>query len=299
MRVTDILKVRTSSRIRDFRMIPYLHIGSFALPTFGLMLWLAAVGAAWLLHLNFRRHQVNADALTIVAIATISGIMGAKLWHEVEEPAQCLLTIRFFWLTLTTQPGNFIPDFLDWAKAGFAWFGGLAAGIAALLWQGRTTGLRPLAMLDLCAPSAALGYGIGRIGCHLSGDGDYGVPTHLPWGVSYLHGLVPTAPGVYVHPTPIYEFIVGVALAAFLWWRGSRQQSIGRLTGEYLLFSGVARFLVEFIRINPKVFLGLTNAQLASIASMLAGVALIVWSARHKSLQLWRKKQRRAAPVPA
>jgi phosphatidylglycerol:prolipoprotein diacylglycerol transferase len=280
-------------------MIPYLHIGSFELPTFGLMLWLAAVAAAWVLHLNFRRRQVNADALTIVAIATIAGIVGAKLWHEVEQPAECLATIRFFWMTLTTHTGSFIPEFLDWAKAGFAWFGGLAAGIAVLLWQGRATGLRPLAMLDLCAPSAALGYGIGRIGCHLSGDGDYGVPTHLPWGVSYVHGLVPTAPGVFVHPTPIYEFIFGVALAGFLWWRGGKQQSVGRITGEYLFLSGLARFLVEFIRINPKVLLGLTNAQLASVASMLAGVALIGWSMRHKSLHLFREKQRPSGAVAA
>jgi phosphatidylglycerol---prolipoprotein diacylglyceryl transferase len=280
-------------------MIPYLHIGSFELPTFGLMLWLAAVAAAWVLHLNFRRHKVDADALTIVAVATIAGIVGAKLWHEIEQPAEALAVTRFLWMTLTKTPGNFLPEFLDWAKAGFAWFGGLTAGIAVLLWQGRSTGLRPMAMLDLCTPSAALGYGIGRIGCHLSGDGDYGIPTHLPWGVSYVKGLVPTAPGVFVHPTPIYEFLLGVALASFLWWRGSKQQPIGRLTGEYLLLSGFARFLVEFIRINPKVFLGMTNAQLASVASMLAGVALILWSARHKSLQLWSKKQRRPAPVPA
>ncbi len=263
-------------------MIPYLHLFGLSLPTFGLMLWLAAVAAALLLHLNFRRHGISGDALTIVAGATLAGVLGAKLWHELEHPRQLLATLHIFWLEMHKQFSGALFDFFDWAKSGFAWFGGLSAGIAALLWQARSMKVKSLTMLDLAAPSAAVGYGIGRIGCHLSGDGDYGIPTRLPWGVSYANGLVPTFPGIRVHPTPIYECIFSLLLAWYLWKRGAVKLPRGRIVGEYLLLAGLGRFLVEFIRINPKVFLGLTNAQLGSIGSMMAGILLVVWSAKRR-----------------
>jgi phosphatidylglycerol:prolipoprotein diacylglycerol transferase len=261
-------------------MVPYLHIFGFALPTFGLMLWLASVAAAVLLHMNFQRHRIVADALTIVAVATIAGVLGAKLWHELEHPLELWLALSAIAGELRHSPATGLSDLLDWAKTGFAWFGGLAAGIAALLVQARMNKIKPLTMLDLAAPSAAVGYGIGRIGCHLSGDGDYGIATNLPWGVSYQHGIVPTPPGVRVHPTPIYECAFSLLLALYLWKRGGRGLPAGRMVGEYLFLAGLGRFAVEFIRINPKVFLGMTNAQVASVGSMLAGVALVLWSMR-------------------
>ena len=260
-------------------MVPYLHIFGLALPTFGLMLWLAAVAAALLLRMNFQRHRIAADALTIVAAATVAGVLGAKLWHELEHPVDLWMTMRAIGGEFRASPAAAFGDFFDWLKTGFAWFGGLSAGIAALLIQARAAKIRPLTMLDLAAPSAAAGYGIGRIGCHLSGDGDYGIPTNLPWGVSYEHGLVPTPPGVRVHPTPIYECCYGLLLAWYLWKRGAKGLPAGRIVGEYLLLSGVGRFAIEFIRINPKVFLGMSNAQVASVGSMLAGLALVLWSA--------------------
>ena len=258
-------------------MIPYLHIGSFELPTFGLMLALAAMSAAWVMHRNFLRHGVSADALTIVATATVMGVLGAKLWHELENPHELALEMHQLAVLLVPHPAAFLAQFAAWMRAGLAWFGGLVAAIATLIFLGRAAGIRPLAMLDLSAPSAALGYAVGRIGCHLSGDGDYGIHTSLPWGVSYPDGLVPTRDTV--HPTPIYEFLFGSLLAAYLWWRGGKTQPVGRLTGEYLLWSGIARFLVEFIRTNPRIYWGMSNAQVASLGSVVAGVALIAWSA--------------------
>ena len=248
------------------------------------MLWLAAVCAALLLHLNFQRHGLVADAMTIVASATLAGVLGAKAWHELEHPLLLWATVQAFAGELRSHPGLFIADFFDWAKGGFAWFGGMTAGILTLLWQARSLKIKALTMLDLAAPSAAVGYGIGRIGCHLSGDGDYGIPTHLPWGVSYANGLVPTPPGVLVQPTPIYEFLFSMALGFYLWKRGTQPLPRGRLVGEYLVLAGLGRFLVEFIRINPKVFLGLTNAQLGSVGSMVAGAALMAWSLRRDAV---------------
>jgi phosphatidylglycerol:prolipoprotein diacylglycerol transferase len=164
-------------------------------------------------------------------------------------------------------------------RAGFAWFGGLVAAILVLMWQGRVARTGALGMLDLAAPAAAVGYGVGRLGCLTSGDGDYGIPTSLPWGVSFPNGLVPTTQ--HVHPTPVYEFIVALLIAWYLWRRGRADRPVGQITGEYLIWTGIARFLVEFIRINPRIYFGMSNAQVASLGSIVAGAALIVWAQRH------------------
>jgi len=132
--------------------------------------------------------------------------------------------------------------------------------------------------LDLAAPAAAFGYGIGRIGCFLSGDGCYGLETKLPWGMSFPDGIVPTPPFVRVHPTPLYELGAGLLIGTWLWWRGGKPRGTGAIVGEYLLLSGIARFLVEFLRRNPKVLWGLSNAQVASAGSVIAGVVLIWWA---------------------
>lgn len=272
-------------------MYPYIHIGSFWIGTFGIMLWLAAVCACWALYANFKRWKIEGDAIGIVAITTVAGVVGAKLWHVLEDPQ-----------ALIHHPAAMLFD-----RAGFAWFGGLALGIAALLWQGRSYGIGKLQMLDLCTVAAVIGYGVGRLGCLTSGDGDYGIPTRLPWGISFPHGLVPTTgplgtcaewgwpSSCRVHPTPIYELIVALLIAWVLWRRGApeRAKPLGQLTGEYLLLTGLARFLVEFIRINPRIYWGMSNAQVASIGSMIAGVGLIVW-ARKRDLP---SSEQTASPV--
>lgn len=240
-------------------MYPFIHIGPLSIGTFGLMLWLAAVGACWTLHKNFQRWNVNADAVGIVAISTVAGLIGAKLWHVLEDPQ-----------TLFAQPS------ILFSRDGFAWFGGLVAGILVLMWQGRVYKTGALGMLDLASPAAAIGYGLGRLGCLTSGDGDYGKPTNLPWGMSFPHGLVPTIQRV--HPTPIYELVAALFIGWILWQRGGKRRPLGQMTGEYLVLSGIARFLVEIIRINPKIYWGMSNAQLASLGSIVFGIALIVWA---------------------
>ncbi len=251
-------------------MLPYLHIFHFNVPTFGLMLWLAAVAAAFLLDRNFRRASLTvgnegADAVGMVAVAVVAGIIGAKLWHVLDTPSE----FRYQgWSVL-------------WDTAGFAWFGGMVFGITALVLQGWRAKIGGLRTLDLAAPSAAIGYGIGRIGCFLSGDGCYGLPTKLPWGMSFPNGIEPTV--VRVHPTPLYELAAGLVIGGWLWWRGGKNRPAGAILGEYLLLSGTARFLVEFIRRNPRVLWGLSNAQLASLGSVLAGVVLIIWAATRRA----------------
>ncbi len=248
-------------------VIPYIHIGDYKLPTYGMLVFLACVAAWWVLRAELKRRGVKAPADLIISLTVLAGLAGAKLYHVLETPSE-----------LMADPKLLISPF------GFAWFGGLLAGITTLYLLARHYGLAFLTMLDLCSPAAALGYGVGRIGCLTSGDGDYGIPTSLPWGMSFPNGLVPTTERV--HPTPIYEFFFGVILFWYLWKLGRRAlrgpRPVGEITGEYLLWSGAGRFLVEFIRINPRsVFGALTNAQAMSLASMIAGIALVIAVKRH------------------
>lgn len=265
-------------------MLPYIHIGSLVIPTFGLFLWLGGVAAAYVLHRNFVRHGVKADAISVVALVMIAGVLGAKTWHELQDPGNMLRTLRQIVLPGWSHPLEVAWAFITWFREGFAWFGGLVAGIAMLLWQGQVKydGVRTgaIRMLDLAAPAAAIGYGVGRIGCLTSGDGDYGIATKLPWGVHIsdqaLDPPQPNPPDLRVHPTPIYELLFGLALGAYLWIRGKKNIPIGQLTGEYLILSGIGRFLVEIIRRNPRLYWGMSNAQVASLLSCVAGIIFIV-----------------------
>ena len=136
-----------------------------------------------------------------------------------------------------------------------------------------------LVTVDMCATVLALGYGIGRIGCQLSGDGDYGIRSKLPWAMGYPHGTVPTPPGVRVHPTPIYE-TVAMCLVAYVLWQLRDRVRPGVVFALYLVLSGLERFLVEFIRRNREVFAGLTAPQLESLGLVLVGcgwLALLAW----------------------
>ncbi len=276
-------------------MYPYIDIGPVHLGTFGLLLWLAAVCATLVLHRNFIRNGVDADALNIVALVTLSGILGAKLWHELQNPAELAAAWHSVLSPGWRHPLDLLLGFLRWFQSGFAWFGGLLAGVAMLMWQGRLT--RPNAvtgrhasmrMLDLAAPAAAIGYGVGRIGCLASGDGDYGKNTALPWGVHMApNALVrPTPPNALVQPTPVYELLFALALGWWLWKRGSAPRPIGFLTGEYLVLSGLGRFLVEFVRINPPLYWGMSNAQVAALGSVLFGGAIMLVTRKNPSAEI-------------
>jgi phosphatidylglycerol:prolipoprotein diacylglycerol transferase len=268
-------------------MYPFLTIGPWHPGTFGLLLWLAAVIGTLVLHRNFVRNGVDADALNVVALVVVSGILGAKAWHELQDVPNLVLAFRRMGAPGWRHPLDIVGEFLFWFRAGFAWFGGLLAGIAMLMWQGRIA--RPdgltgwwagVRMLDLATPAAAVGYGVGRIGCLTSGDGDYGIKTTLPWGVHMAkNALVPTPD--LVQPTPVYELLFSLALAWLLWRLGSKSRPLGWLTGLYLVLSGVGRFLVEFVRINPKLYWGMSNAQVAALATVAVG-GLVMALARKK-----------------
>jgi len=241
------------------------------------MVALALITAAYVLQADFDRRGMNADAFTMITVAGLLGILGAKLYHLLETPSE------FF--------ANPLPLLLS--RYGFAWFGGFLGGFGALLVMGSRAKLPVWKFLDACSPAAAFGYGIGRIGCFLSGDGDYGRPTSLPWGMSFPNGVVPTTETCVqwgspadcrVHPAPLYELLIWSAIGWLLWRLGARLLKNPGRAGEifcyYLILTGVARFLVEIIRINPPWILGLSNAQVASAVSAIGGLILLVFLKR-------------------
>jgi phosphatidylglycerol:prolipoprotein diacylglycerol transferase len=101
--------------------------------------------------------------------------------------------------------------------------------------------------------------------------------------MSFPHGIEPTF--VRVHPTPLYELAAGLLIGWWLWRRGGKAHGTGAIVGEYLVLSGIARFLVEFIRRNPHVLWGLSNAQLASAGSVVVGIGLIWWAAKRPATE--------------
>jgi len=244
-------------------MIPYLHLGPLQLPTFGLMVALALISAAYILQADFDRRGMKADAFLMITVAGIVGIVGAKLYHLLEDPAVFFAD----------------PWPLLFSRYGFAWFGGFLGGFGTMLLMGWKAKLPMARFLDACSPAASFGYAIGRIGCFLSGDGDYGKPTSLPWGMSFPNGVVPTTQRV--HPTPLYELLIWCAIGGLLWYRGGKSarenKSTGRIFCSYLILTGAARFLVEIIRINPPWILGLSNAQVASLLSVVAGMIVFFY----------------------
>ena len=270
-------------------LVPFIQVGPLRLGTYGLMVWLAFLSAYFVLSADMRRRKLAGDPLNVILLLVVAGLAGSKLYHLLERPSEFLSD----------------PIGLFFSSVGFAWFGGFLGGLVGLLWLAHHYRVRPLAFLDACSPAAALGYAIGRIGCLTSGDGDYGIATNLPWGMAFppleagcrvchfvcaIYGSLEPSYGttvglttsaiVHVHPTPVYEFIVGVLLAWFLWRRGAQRlrdkAPAGGILAEYLVLTGLARFLVEFIRINPRSAFGvLTNAQVVSLLSIVAGVVLI------------------------
>lgn len=236
-------------------------------------MWLAFMAAFFVWRADLRRRSIDADVHVMVTVIALAGVTGAKLYHAIQN-----------WSTLVADPADVL-----FSRTGFAWFGGLIGGLLAIALLAERYGVPTLSLLDSASAAAALGYAIGRIGCLTSGDGDYGIPTTLPWGMSFPPpALVPSGPvcaqfgfaeGCGVHPTPMYELIASVLICVLLWKLGVHRKA-GAVFAWFLLLSGVARFAVEFIRLNPPVMFGMSNAQLVSVASMVAGAVLLFTRAR-------------------
>ncbi len=265
-----------------------IQIGPITIYSFGAMVALAFLTAYWISVAEFRRRGLPKPkdlASSLLFWAFIGGLAGAKLFHLLEHPEE------------------FLADPLGavFSPAGLTFHGGFIVAAIAFILVLRRRRIPIRRVADAIAPALILAYGIGRIGCHLAGDGDYGIPTDVPWAVTYPKGTVPTLarlnpelrrkyeelfPGrpvpddIPVHPTPIYEFLASVAIFAFLWQLRRKIHPEGRLFALYLTLAGIERFLVEFIRLNP-TYWGLSQAQWVSLVAI--GVGVFLWFQRQRS----------------
>jgi phosphatidylglycerol:prolipoprotein diacylglycerol transferase len=243
-----------------------LHIGPIPIHVFGICLALAFLAAGKIAAWEFARNGWDPeDASRVLVYAAVGGIAGSRLWVIIESF------------------GDFLHDPLEYlfTGKGFVFYGGLLGGAAAVTWLFRRAHIPWLAGADAAAPAIAVGQAVGRIGCQLSGDGDWGAPTTLPWGMAYPHAVVgwPYPEGVRVHPTPVYETVLYTLTFLVLWRLRTRPHRDGSIFGLYLVLSATFRFLVEGLRIEPVVAFGLTSAQLMAFVLVPVGLAL-VWRGR-------------------
>jgi phosphatidylglycerol:prolipoprotein diacylglycerol transferase len=259
-------------------MIPVLfHIGPLAVYSYGMMMALGFLAADYVISLDCRRRGITTDyASSMVVWAAIVGIASSRLLDIINN-------FHAYWAD---------PKSMIFSGSGFVWYGGMFGGIFATYLVSRYYKVSFLKTIDMAAPALAIGQAIGRIGCQLSGDGDWGLPSKLPWAMSYPHAIVGWNsqtvltldahgqlvsgffPGVRVHPAPIYETLMYTVIFVIL-WRSRGRFADGRLFFLYFMLAGAARFLVEFVRVNPRIFLGLSEAQFIGLGMIIFG--LVAW----------------------
>lgn len=251
-------------------MFPVLFkIGSIPVYSYGLMLGISFLIGSSLINRELRRLKMDENmGITLTFIALVAGIIGSKLFYIIEE-----------WnfgqgLPFSTLMGSDVI----FSSSGLTFYGGLILSILSVIVYAKIKNISALKLFDIMSPPLALAYGIARIGCHLAGDGDYGITVNgTMWefiGYSYLNGTVPTKPGQLVHPTSIYELITGTLIFLYLWGKRARRRFNGEIFSQFLILSGISRLLIEFIRLNPKVVFGLSQAQLISIGLIIIGVVI-------------------------
>ncbi len=234
-----------------------VDFGPVGIHSYGLMLATAFITVVFVIQSELKRRGFVPElASAIVMAAAIGGIVGAKLYSALLDGQ---ITFREIFST-----------------SGLVWYGGFIGGCLAVIIVVLRSPNPFLPTIDIVGPTVILGYGIGRIGCLLAGDGDYGPPSDLPWAMAFPNGTVPTT--IPVHPTPIYETLLSCAFFGILWsQRRKFEATPGALFGASLVALGVERFIAEFWRITPRVLGWMSAAQLLSIAAFILGIALILW----------------------
>ena len=234
-----------------------IEFGPIGIHSFGLMLATAFITVVFVLQYELKRRGfVPEVAASIVMASAVGGIVGAKIYSALLDGS---INIRELFST-----------------GGLVWYGGLIGGCIAVTIVVVRSPNPYLPTIDIIGPTLLLGYGIGRIGCLLAGDGDYGPPSDVPWAMAFPNGTVPT--DVPVHPTPIYESLMSFAFFGLLWSQRRRFEGIpGTTFGLSLILLGVERFIAEFWRITPRVLGWMTAAQIFSIVAFVVGIVLIFW----------------------
>jgi phosphatidylglycerol:prolipoprotein diacylglycerol transferase len=263
-------------------MIPIvLRLGPFAIYSYGLMMGLGIIAAGVACTSEFKRRGYKGEwASTLVVWSAISGVVGSRIYDIIDN-----------WPHYAANPLDMI-----FSSAGFVWYGGLMGGAIASYFVARYYRIPWLVLTDMAVPGLAIGHAIGRIGCLLSGDGDWGTVSDLPWAMAYPNAIVgwngqtvlkldshnhlvsAFYPGVRVHPAPVYETILYTGVFLVLWSLRKKPHVDGQIVYLYLILAGACRFLVEFVRVNPRVLWGLSEAQLIALVMVAIGVTAYAWS---------------------
>ena len=249
-------------------MYPVLfRIGDFPISTFGLMMATAFLVGSWITARRMKEVGLDPDlATTLLVYVMLGGILGSKLYFAID------VSIR--------EDRSFTE--LLFARDGITWYGGLILGTVIGSIGTRIHGVSVVQMMNCVAPAVAVGQAIGRVGCFLVGD-DYGKASDLPWAVAFPLGAPPTDPGVRVHPTQVYEILWLLPVAFVLWKRRDRSPF---LFGEYLVANGLGRLVIETLRVNPRVFAGLTEPQIVGLVLIAAGSASWLYFFRTRAAPL-------------
>ncbi|MHB0980890.1 MAG: prolipoprotein diacylglyceryl transferase [Thermoleophilia bacterium] len=243
-------------------MYPQLFsIGPVTIHSFGVMMALAFVTAGVIASWQFKKRGIDPDlAYSLLIAAIVGGVVGAKVHYLIANPEQA-------------RAGMF-------SGSGLIWYGGLFGGAAAAWLVAHFSKPRTALVADATALGLAAAYAVGRVGCLLNGD-DYGAPTSLPWAMSFPKGSPPTT--ALVHPTQIYESLMSLVIFGLLLWVAApRLRRAGSLFWAYLSLAGIERFVVEFVRTNQPIALGLTQAQWISVVLFAAGAAGVWWLESHR-----------------
>lgn len=241
-----------------------IRIGDFTVSSFGVMIALCFLAGYWIITLEAKRKKLNEKLVSNMFLATmIGGIVGAKLLYLLEN-------VPFS--ELMRHP---LDNLLS--RGGLTYYGGFFGAIILVWIIARRNRLSMWVVGDLGAPALALAYAIGRIGCLLVGD-DYGVPSTLPWAMSFPKGLPPTTEAV--HPTQLYEIIIMSIVFIYIWKIRRKAKPDGWLFSIYLILAGLERFFIEFIRnTTPSPVPGLSVAQLMALVIIAVG-AIKLYSIR-------------------
>ncbi len=236
----------------------FLSIGGY-----GVMLGLGFYLAFLLFERELKLRDMNPELAYKILLAAIpGGIVGSKLFHILEHLDE-----------FAADPSGML-----FSGAGLSAYGGFVLSFLLAWFIIHKSGEKFLAVADAASPSMALGYCFGRFGCHVAGDGCYGLATSSFLGTAYPNGIVPTTATVY--PTPLFEVFFSFIVLGVLLQMRKRELSDGKLFFFYLVLNGLPRFLVEFIRLNPSMMLGLTQAQVVGIVFMITGIAGWFYSGR-------------------
>jgi phosphatidylglycerol:prolipoprotein diacylglycerol transferase len=243
-------------------------IGSFGpitVYTYGVLLAAAYLFGLKLAMVRAKKRGLDANRVLDLGIyIIISALVGAKL----------LLLITDF-RAFTSNP----RELLTLARSGGVFYGGLILAVTVALVYIRKVGLPLWTTTDVFAPGIALGQAIGRIGCFSAGC-CWGIATHVPWAITFRNPqaseLTGVPLGIPLHPTQLYECVADALIFAFLYFRIGKAHTAGAILGWYLALYSAARFVIEFFRFHEQgLHLGLSYTQWISLATLLAGVALL------------------------